>query len=170
MAEPASRLFFALWPEAPQREAIAAAAAGLLGMASGRQIPPERLHLTLLFLGPVPDRELPRLCAAAGRIRVPAFELKLDRSGHFGARVFYLGCRSVPPPLSALREGLELASAPLPFDRKPLTPHVTCARELAAPPPLDIAAIRWPVREFALVRSPEYHVVSQWPLQTVPAR
>ncbi|MGH6962631.1 MAG: hypothetical protein ACREE7_19295, partial [Dongiaceae bacterium] len=75
------------------------------------------------------------------------------------------------------------------FDPKPLVPHLTCYRDVkrgthpffgrggptakagakkGMRPLFEIEPLRWAVRSFALVQSVagQYHVVSQWPLQT----
>ncbi|MGH8482331.1 MAG: 2'-5' RNA ligase family protein, partial [Nevskiaceae bacterium] len=73
-----------------------------------------------------------------------------------------------------LWQGLRAAAgaAGLAPDPRPLAPHVTCLRDIRDRiRPVTIPRVLWPVREFALVHStlgpsPQYHVVSQWPLQT----
>ena len=141
----------------------------------GREIPAERLHLTLLFLGDVaPDAEK-RLLAAAGRVEGRAFDLTLDQAGcFFRSKVFWLGPSAVPRKLAELGQALHAAMAGVGLapDRKELVPHVTGLRDIRhviRPVPVD--PIVWPVRQFVLVHSTlgakaEYHVVSQWPLQT----
>lgn len=173
----ARRLFFALWPDDATRRATVDAATRIANSrrVTGRKIPSERVHLTLLFLGDVPAAAEARLIDAIARIRAPAFKLTLDQAGCFyRSRVFWVGPREIPPGLMDLWERLRAAaeSAGIPQDYKPLVPHVTCLRDIKdriRPVPVD--PIRWPVRSFALVHSelgsqPQYHVVSHWPLQT----
>lgn len=138
----------------------------------GRGIPAEKLHLTLLFLGDVPADAEKRLLAAAGRVEARPFDLTLDQMGcFFRSKVFWLGPSAVPRKLTELAGDLHAAMAGVGLapDRKELVPHVTCRRDIRhviRPVPVD--PVTWPARQFALVHSVagQYHVVSQWPLQT----
>ena len=138
----------------------------------GRVIAPERLHLTLLFLGEVAPEAEKRLIAAAGRVEGRPFDLTLDQAGcFFRSKVFWLGPGTVPRKLTELASALHAAMAGVGLapDRKELVPHVTCRRDIRhVIKPVPVDAVTWPVRGFALVASVagQYHVVSQWPLQT----
>jgi 2'-5' RNA ligase len=170
------RLFFALWPDAPIQAAIAKAgrAVAEAHQLRGRFMPSARIHLTLLFLGDVETPRVEALTAAAAGVQAPAFDLTLRRAGSFHrSRVLWLGPDPAPPELTALWLQLRTRAqaAGVPYDTLALSPHVTCMRDAdRAIKPTPIEPIAWPVREFALVRSvlgtqPQYHVVSQWPLQ-----
>ena len=173
---PTKRLFFALWPDAPLREAIAQAArvAARGAGVSGKRVHDEKLHLTLAFLGELDAAAEAKAVQAAATVRAPAFDLALDQVGSFfRSKVLWVGIREAPAPLTGLSQALRAAleGAGVAFDPKALAPHVTCFRD--ARPPLRPAAIEplpWPVRDFALVHSAagQYHVVSQWRLQYVP--
>jgi 2'-5' RNA ligase len=168
------RLFFALWPDPVLKAAIAFAARTPARAVAGRRVRDESLHLTLLFLGEVAADAEARLVQAAAGVRAAPFELVLDRVGSFfRSRALWVGPGQVPAQLGELRRQLETAAgaAAVPFDPKPLVPHVTCYRDVRrALDPAPIEPLRWPVRAFALVHSAggQYHVVSQWPLQTAP--
>jgi RNA 2',3'-cyclic 3'-phosphodiesterase len=172
---PTKRLFFALWPNPVLKAAIAGAARTPARAFAGRRVRDESIHMTLLFLGAVAAEAEARLKAAAAAVRVAPFDLVLDRvGGFFRARVLWVAPSQAPPELAALRRQLEAAAtaAGLPFDLKPLVPHLTCYRDIRkAPDPAPIEPLRWAVRDFALVQSVagQYHVVSQWPLQNAPA-
>ncbi|HUR40656.1 MAG TPA: RNA 2',3'-cyclic phosphodiesterase [Verrucomicrobiae bacterium] len=165
------QLFFALWPKPPLARRITDAASRVAGQRKlvGTAVPPERAHLTLLFVGAVPEAQFAKLWAAAAKVSVPSFELVIDQVGCFyRSRAFWAGPTQVPEPLAELAGQLRaaVASAGLPPDAKAFVPHVTCLRDVSDRiRPVPIEPIRWAVREFALVRSPEYHVVSHWPLQ-----
>lgn len=171
------RLFFALWPEEPVRQAIARAGLGIArGRAlGGREVPAERLHLTLLFLGETTAAQQEQLLAGAAQVRGHAFDLRLDEAACFyRTRVFWVGAREAPARLIALWQSLcdVAALAGLEPDHRPLAPHITVVRDIKHRiRPVAIDPIVWRVRRFALVHSvpgaaPQYHVVSQWPLQT----
>lgn len=186
------RLFFALWPDAALRQSITRTAAAVARERAlgGRQIPPERVHLTLLFLGEVTARTEALLVEGAGRLALPGFDLTLDRAGCFyRSRVFWLGSQATTRKLEALWQGLRgiAAGAGVALDDRPLAPHVTCLRDIQHRiHPVPVRPITWRVREFCLVHSmlgprpaapaprqvapdaAEYHVVSQWSLKMPP--
>ena len=132
----------------------------------------EGLHLTLLFLGEVPEEREPALLEAASQVVPAPFSVSLDVVDSFArAKVLWVGCRETPAALGTLARQIRerVAAAGFEFDRKPLVPHVTVMRDLVRPPlPVAIAPLRWDVRGFALVHSApgsRYHVVSHWPVQ-----
>lgn len=169
---PTKRLFFALWPDAVLKASIAGIARTPARAVSGRRVRDENIHLTLLFLGSVAADAEARLAREAACVRVRPFDLVLDRIGaFFRARVLWVGPSQAPAELADLRRQLEAAAAraAVPFDPKPLVPHLTCYRDVRkALEPAPIEPQRWAVRDFALVQSVagQYHVVSQWPLHT----
>jgi len=171
------RLFFALWPAPKLQAAISSAALAVARQRAvgGQEVPPERVHLTLLFLGDVTAKTEEILVTGAGRVAAPSFQLTLDQAGCFyRSRVFWLGASATPNKLTLLWERLSAlaAGAGVPVDARPLAPHVTCVRDIRHRiRPAPVAPITWAVRDFALVHSelgtqPRYHVVSQWRLQT----
>lgn len=154
---PRRRLFFALWPDAAQRAALAALAEGLELGRRARPVPPCRLHVTLAFLGATGPQ---RMCCAervAAGLRAPAFTLCLEQLGCWPrARILWSAPRRTPAALSALVAALQagLADCGFPPERRRYRAHVTLAREVGARiaraphPPLA-----WPVRGFHLVES-----------------
>ena len=74
--EPFKRLFFALDCPPPQRKAIAQWRADLR-LRTGKPVPADNFHLTLLFLGAVPLAQIHEVCEAAGKVRTPGEPLKL---------------------------------------------------------------------------------------------
>ncbi|GAA1035370.1 RNA 2',3'-cyclic phosphodiesterase [Virgisporangium ochraceum] len=137
-----------------------------------RLVPPDRVHLTLTFIGEVPDERLPRVEAAvaagvgSGPRKVP--RLRIGGGGRFGRgkfTVMWAGLRGDTTALNDLVSDLRRAmrSARVPFDVKAYRPHVTVARpgdrlpeeQVAA----DLAALstyegpEWPVESIDLVCS-----------------
>jgi RNA 2',3'-cyclic 3'-phosphodiesterase len=176
------RLFFALWPADPVRDALAAAAAPLLETCRGRRVPKRNYHLTLAFLGGVAAGRLDDVRAAAATAAAAPFTLCMDCHGHWpGPRVAWLGCRRPPDAADRLARALWAALEPLGFrpDPRPFRPHLTVLRgcracDWAGP----VAPVAWPVDDFVLVKSgsdtsfpgPHYEVLDRWPLKkgTVP--
>ena len=174
-ARSSERLFFALWPDDKTRAALARVQRDL-APRKGRQVHPEDIHMTVVFLGPAtPER---RVCAERIATEVEAcqgfvpFELMLDRIGSFPrARVFWCGASVCPPPLLDLVGSLNRGLADCGFvpERLPYRPHVTLARKVQPVEARDQPQpIRWRVDELVLVTGtgavPRYRVVRRWKL------
>jgi len=90
---------------------------------------PDQLHLTLRFLGDVPDEQRETLIAALHDIPMPPLELEFSHCGFFPG-VFWYGLTE-NPPLRALKNTIdrrlnEFCAMP-PEDRE-FKPHITLAR------------------------------------------
>jgi 2'-5' RNA ligase len=177
-AEAASRrLFFALWPSEALRRAIEQATGAGAMRAGGRKIPAENFHITLIFLGSVPDHRLHEVVDAASAVVAPPFELKLDRLESWRrSGVLCLTAQS-PSQLASLRIQLRasLAERQFQLEEGPFQPHVTLVRRWAhSAPPVAIEPIRWAIDEFVLVQSQagphgsQYEVLHRWPLTGAP--
>jgi 2'-5' RNA ligase len=172
------RLFFALWPDAGLRAAAAARLVQMVPRGVGRPQRPDQLHVTLLFLGDVPEHRLAEVHAAAQASPGATFTIVFDSLEHWRKpRVLCLVATEVPPPLAALVGALNaaLATRQLPGDDRPFRPHLTLARKLARfDGPTGIEPLSWPATTFALVESrpdpagARYEVLGSWPLATPP--
>jgi 2'-5' RNA ligase len=146
----------------------------------------DRWHLTLLFLGAVPDGLVPALTVATGDAvaTAPAMRLRLAGAGRFGSRrrpqVFWAGLDGDVPPLVELAGRLATAarSLDLPVEDRPFRPHLTLGRWPPRRPadgalPERLAGYRgppWPVREVRLVeshlgRAAPYETLAAWPIE-----
>lgn len=175
---PAERLFFALWPDDDARDALAALARSRLAPGTGRLVPAENIHLTLVFLGRV-DRRL-RDCAerVASRLSVRAFTLEFLRIGYWPRpRVVWSAPQHTPALLTELASTLSNALVECGHEptAKPFRAHVTLARKVRGPlRETRHAPVRWPVNAFHLVISetlPEgarYWRVRSWSLSEAP--
>jgi 2'-5' RNA ligase len=167
--ERTGRLFVALWPDDDVRAALKAWQVHLLdGVAAARPVPATDLHLTLVFIGPLPAEHLPQVIAAIDQ-PAPAFEFELDRPAMWRGGLVVLGTSRVPEPLRRRQVGIgrALAERGLPFDDRRFRPHVTLARRAlrlaaasaAASPP----AVCWRGSAHVLamreVRGGGYHIV-----------
>jgi RNA 2',3'-cyclic 3'-phosphodiesterase len=97
-----------------------------------RPVPPENLHLTLLFLGELPERQLEDIDVAFRQLRAPGFELALTGVGLFGGskpRVVYAGAAE-NPALRHLQAKVDTAARSAGFDlpARRFAPHVSLAR------------------------------------------
>jgi 2'-5' RNA ligase len=169
------RLFFALWPHAQTRSKIVAQTADFVSHSNGRAIPEANLHVTLKFLGSVPESRLAEISAAGAEVSsVPKFDLTFERMETVRrSRILWLTA-DAPAPLSELVRRLEnkaLSQQPQPR-REEFIAHVTLARDVQkVTRAMRIEPIRWPADELALVESQlgphgsTYSVLQRWPLQ-----
>lgn len=168
------RLFFALWPEAPLRDALTGIATELRSRCGGRMPAPDNIHLTLAFLGAVAETRVPELQALASELRADDFELVLQRIGCWRRqRLVWAGPLDVPPALTALVDqlGAALRCAGFTTERRLFKPHVTLLRDVSAPPAGMVPApLRWPVTQWVLAasepvpRGVRYRIIGRWPL------
>ena len=151
------RLFFALWPEDDLRTRIVRATRAEVRGTGGKPTPPENLHMTLHFIGTVPEELVDSLIERVAALPLDPFELTLGQYGYWQrARTLWLGVRETPPALAALARDIGGISRELglPRERRAFIPHMTLARKVnrltprEPPPPMD-----WPVHEFVLVQS-----------------
>ena len=113
----------------------ARASAALPDLKVLRRVAPELMHVTLAFIGSVPDATLADAASAAGEAAAAsrAFELRLGTLGQFPERgsphVVWLGFTD-PAPLVDLadRARRSLTAHGVAFDDKPFRPHLTLAR------------------------------------------
>jgi RNA 2',3'-cyclic 3'-phosphodiesterase len=149
-----ARLFIGLWPDESVRDALQGHAERWGWTPPSRRVPRAKLHMTLHFLGGVPRERLPELVHGLA-VRFEPFMLRLDHAEVWRNQVAVLCPRSVPPPLTALHERLQLALGQLqqPSARETLLPHVTLARQAKGSQPAGGAAVRWDVAGYALIES-----------------
>jgi len=172
------RLFFALWPSDTVRAELAAAAQSHASL--GRAIAARNLHVTVVFLGAVPEQHVAHAQEAALGVQKLTFDgkflLHLDRVEFWRrSRLVCLAAEHAPPELqalvAALRAGLRERGFELRGEHETFRPHVTLVRDVArAPADADVVSVQWPVDSFALVesevgqRGSEYTVLERWRL------
>jgi RNA 2',3'-cyclic 3'-phosphodiesterase len=166
------------------REAMVCATREAVRAGGGRPVPAINLHVTLAFLGSVPERRLGRLAeiarAAAARPGGGAdsprggLEFTFDHLEYW--RQAQLLCAlpaEAPAPIAALARGLQDALAASGFDPdlEPFRPHVTVVRKVhRSPRTMDLQPVTWAFTDFVLVDSktlaegPVYTVLETFPL------
>ena len=190
--EPTRRLFFALWPDAQQRGALHSATRKGVRSCGGRPVAVPSLHVTLAFLGAVPEGRVPELDGIARRVAqgFPAggrpLLLSFDRLAHWARAQILCALGSGEPgaaqaagergeaivagapALSAMLKN-ETAAAGFSPDLKPFRTHVTVARKVAhAPSTLAVQPVLWRFDAFALIESrtdpggPVYSVIESY--------
>ena len=112
------------------------------GIAGARWVDPGNLHLTIRFIGEIPEDVAADVDAALSRLRARPFMLQLATTGVFGGerpRNLWVGVER-SAELVLLRDKIEQAMTRLglPSEPRKFAPHVTLAR--LHNPPLDQVA------------------------------
>jgi 2'-5' RNA ligase len=177
-------LFFAFWPERALQIALAEATFDVVTASAGRPIPSDNFHVTLAFLGSVPEARLSDVMAvgtavateiAPGPIQVSFTTLEYWKK----PRVL---CVTGPEDFAAHSSGgaaladllkSKLSATGFAPDLKPFRGHVTLARKVAHPTRTDAPLpLVWSFTEFVLVESRTeahgsvYRVVQSYPFGT----
>lgn len=182
------RLFFAFWPDGLLRAAMADATRSPATASGGRLVPPENLHVTLVFLGSVEEGRLEELYALSAEVAAGFALTAAERALRFDilecwrrSRLLVAGVSdlSAPGAVGAERLVRELEASlrriglgPDPdSEGRRFRPHVTVARDVShftGARPLD--PIEWRFAEFVLVDSKTaaqgsvYSVLRSFPL------
>ena len=176
------RLFVALELPETVRERLAGLDGGVPG---ARWVNDDQLHLTLRFIGEVPENVGHDVDDALMSIRAPAFELELAGVGEFGGknpRALWAGVRP-NPALVHLQKKIETAlqRIGLEAETRKFSPHVTLARMRSAPQEKIVAFLThyalfasgpFRVERFVLFSSHQgsggsvYHPERLYPLET----
>jgi len=166
--QPGRRLFIGLMPDAVVQAALVAHRAGWYWPPGSRLVAPQRLHLTLHFLGDVdaPRQALLQAALAAERMPPLALLMRTPLCWSGGVAVLradaHAGLSAWQAHLAALLQAQGFVA-----ERRPFTPHVTLARDaFDAGPPDAAPAIAWTATRCALVWSqlrpaPHYDVLAQ---------
>ena len=154
----ARRLFFALRPPTEIQRILYQMAAATKKQYGGRQVPLPNLHLTLHFLGNLPEPELPALLQVGASIQSESFSLVLNHSV-FRSRQQMLWAMPAGIPVALTELNAELrrrieSQCGLELEERPFFPHITLLRKLPKlPTELDMPTIEWRVGEFVLMES-----------------
>jgi 2'-5' RNA ligase len=162
------RLFVALEIPAEVRENLAALVGALRAISKEpRWVRPENLHVTLKFLGEVPETKLDaaRTALAQSRSEQPV-TLEFRGLGFFPnekhPRVFWAGIQA-SANLMKLAEDIDGAMEKLGIlpEQRPFSPHLTLARfeRQGVPEKLRIAIAENAQREFGTLRTNEFHLI-----------
>lgn len=169
--KPRQRVFFALWPDAELRAALAVLAGSI--PADGRPVPAAHFHLTLAFPGTVGHDLAAAMSAHADGLRPSGIRLSLDQLGWFRRpRVAWIGPARNVPELEALaaqlRRVCEVSGAMM--EDRPFRPHVTLRRDVRRFDAIDVEPLVWQPREMVLIESGRnghpgaYRVLRSWPV------
>ena len=147
------RLFIAIRLSDEMKDALVHAQNELFDRGvRGRFTAEENLHLTLAFLGEVPDAE--PVMDALSELSFSPFDLTLEGLGCFGD-LWWAGLKE-SAALEALARKVRhtLAERELPFDRKRFSPHITLIRNASGKlPGLQLRPASMTVSAVSLMRS-----------------
>ncbi len=156
------RAFVAVFPPPEVRNALIEAASAIPA-STFRLTAPERVHLTLKFLGDVPPQDLPRISAALQPLcdEHDPFDAVTSGFGAFPsarrARILWAGTEEGTGQLSALAQSVEARLEPEGFKRedRPFVPHITLGRSRRPAPfdPTNAPELRFTVHGIDLVQS-----------------
>jgi len=124
------RLFVAVDLPDEVKQSVAALCHGLPGV---RWLPPDQLHLTLRFIGEANDTVEAAIRHGLAEITFPPITLSMRGVGCFPSprrpRVLWVGL-STGEPLRLLQHAVEqaVATAGIPAEERPFSPHITLAR------------------------------------------
>ena len=151
------RLFAAIELPDDVRGRLASTAAGLrarLEPLDARWVEPEKLHLTVRFIGQVDDSRAPELIETiCDAIPAPPFDLSFRGCGVFPAsgppRVIWIGVADGAPSLARIHQVLNGRLVPFGFEpeRRAFSAHLTLARVRH---PRGGASVRAAVRAFTV--------------------
>ena len=168
------RLFFALWPGAESRAALAPRIQALQPDGVGRPQRSDQWHVTLEFLGPVPESRVALARDAAAAVQATPCEVLFDAVEYWRRpEVLCLVAKAVPEALCELVAQLRggLAARGFQPESRPFRAHLTLARKVIHPvSPVAFEPLHWPVADFALVESVTdrtgsvYTPLARWPL------
>lgn len=151
------RLYYALWPERAIAERFIEHAERLQAVVGGRVTHVDSVHLTLAFLGDVAEARVTELLSPPPSIATERFVLDIDRIGVWRHNGIGWVAPSVTPAALALLQGRLsdwLETIGFVLEKRAFTPHMTLVRKATGnAETISIAALRWPIEEYALVQS-----------------
>lgn len=175
--EPTCRLFFALWPDEAMRQAMAQATRKAVRASGGQPVPAANLHVTLAFLGSVPERRLSELADVARGAAVTqmsalagpnppgsALDMTFDRVEYWRAAHVLCASQAEPGPEAAvlarrlqdrlITNGFTPDWSVGSSKTRRFRPHVTLVRKVQRPPNLmEMQPVTWGFTDFVLVDS-----------------
>lgn len=148
-----------------------------VAQSNGRPVPTRNLHVTLAFLGEVPEARVDQVKQCARSVATDGgFDLQFDQIEIWArARVLCLTPEHTPDVLQRLFERLRLNLLNEQFEirHEEYRPHVTLARDVRRRNERTaVEPIGWRVDEFVLVQSQrgsagsEYAIIDRWPLES----
>ena len=148
------RLFVGLWPNSEVRSRLTTVQTEFRLSESSRITPPEKFHITLLFLGDVPETKIDSVKDFIQDFQFDPFSIELNCVGFWpGNRTIWVGADDVSPELIELVGRVRKGLVRLGKDRRKIIPHITLARKAKKRIRGSIDPIHWQVHHIELIRS-----------------
>lgn len=148
------RLFVALWPDEKVRSRLTDIQKQLKLAGFGRSIPPENLHMTMLFLGNVPYAKVEKIGETVQSLQVAPFVLTVNRVGYWRHnKVVWASSDTLNTNLDDLSKLIRRQLIEFVNEKRSFVPHVTLARNARRQVYRKIVPIKWYVDEFRLIQS-----------------
>ena len=150
-----SRLFIALWPDPKVRQVLRSWRDAWQWPRGATPVKPERLHMTLHFLGSVSNECIPELRDALALPFEP-FELEFGVARLWPHGIAVLEPHAAPRQLVQLHAdlGAALTRLGMTVDERSFKPHVTMARRaVKATVPGEGPPLTWSVDGYSLMES-----------------
>lgn len=125
------KLFFALWPDNRQRDRLRDVINSVARSVEGKAVDRRNWHITLAFVGDLPDQRIPELLNRAAEIQVEPFRLGFDRLEFWPRpKLACLTAPTVPTELQALVAALDslLLDFGVSPEERTYRPHITVSR------------------------------------------
>lgn len=125
------RLFFGLWPNDRQRDQLRNVISPAAKEVEGQAVYRGSWHVTLAFLGDIPEERIPEVQAIAHAVKFEPFRTRFDKAEYWArSKVAVLSAATVPTELQHLVLQLEsmLEKLDVPTDEKTFRPHITIVR------------------------------------------
>lgn len=129
---------------------------------SGRFAQAENLHLTLIFLGEIPEEKMEIVRKEMDAVSVSPFSLHIGGFGYFrreGGDIFWAGVERSEPLVSLYRRlNVQLRNSGFALERRGFRPHLTLARQAVLKREYDhgafvVPAMKMPVGKLTLFQS-----------------
>jgi len=167
------RLFFALWPSDATREKIIEFD-DLLTDPRLKKVATKNLHVTLVFLGLLDEKQEKNIIKAASNLAASPINMQFDQLTLWQQKrgILCLTSTSQPESLLTLVKQLQdgVSEQGIELEQRPYTAHITLARNLKQLPEINVEAISWHSDTFVLVHSVstehgvDYQIINSWPL------
>lgn len=165
------RLFFALWPSDATREKIIEFD-DLLTDPRLKKVATKNLHVTLVFLGLLDEKQEKNIIKAANNITASSINMQFDQLTLWQQKrgILCLTSTSQPESLLTLVKQLQdrASEQGIELEQRPYTAHITLARNLKLHPEINVEAIPWHSDKFVLVHSVstdhgvDYQIINSW--------
>jgi 2'-5' RNA ligase len=150
-----ARLFIGLWPDDAQRWEARSHQQLWRWPPQARPTPASKMHLTLHFIGEVPQPAVDAVVQAMPA-SFSAAELTFSHPALWRGGIAVLEPEAVPASLLSLHAqlGLRLRQLGISLEARPWRPHLTLARQAqGAKPPTNSPPLHWRFSQLALVQS-----------------